>query len=109
MEDMEKIGNWAFIVGVLLAIIAGFVAIPQITLILVVLGVIVGLLNVSAKETEGFLLAAIALGIAGSANLSSIPGVGPALTALLGNVRVLVAPAIVIVALKALYDTASSK
>ena len=52
----ESIGKWAFILGVVIAVIAGLVGgwaaaySPWILLVLVVLGLIVGFLNISAKE-----------------------------------------------------------
>ncbi|MBI4150862.1 hypothetical protein HY492_01935 [Candidatus Woesearchaeota archaeon] len=103
-----KIGHWAFIVGILLAIIAGLV--PQlqtstITWILVILGLVVGLLNISAKETTEFLVAVIALLIVGSAG--AIPALGGIVLAILANIVALSAPAALIVALKAIYGLAA--
>ncbi len=103
-----KIGHWAFIVGILLAIIAGLV--PQlqtstITWILVILGLVVGLLNISAKETTEFLVAVIALLIVGSAG--AIPALGGIVLAILANIVALSAPAALIVALKAVYSLAA--
>lgn len=111
MAKHTTTGHWAFILGVLLAIIAGLV--PQlqtttITWILVLLGLIVGFLNVTIKETQEFLIAAIALLLIGTAK-----GIVPVVTTgiigtILGNILVFVAPAALIVALKAVYDLASA-
>lgn len=103
-----KIGHWAFIVGVLLAIVAGLI--PQlqtvtVTWILVILGLVVGLLNISAKETTEFLVAVIALMIVGSAG--AIPALGGIVLAILANIVALSAPAALIVALKAIYALAA--
>ncbi len=103
-----KIGHWAFIVGILLAIIAGLV--PQlqtstITWILVILGLVVGLLNINAKETTEFLVAVIALLIVGSAG--AIPALGGIVLSILANIVALSAPAALIVALKAIYALAA--
>ena len=99
----KKVGHYAFIVGVVLAIIAGIIVTnnPWIVLALVILGLIVGFLNITAKETTEFLVAAIALIAAGGANLTIIPYVGDYLTAILGYIAVFVAPAAIVVALKA--------
>lgn len=104
----KKIGHYAFIVGVVLAIIAGIIVTnnPWIVLALVILGLVVGFLNVSAKETTEFLVASIALIAAGSANLTIIPYVGDYLTAILGYIAVFVAPAAIVVALKAVKQLA---
>ena len=72
---------------------------------LTILGLIVGFLNVSGAETRGFLLAAIGLILAAS-SLASMPYVGGYLTAILGNIVVFIAPAVLVVALKSLFETA---
>ena len=103
-----KIGHWSFIVGVLLAIIAGLI--PQlqtstVTWILIILGLVIGLLNITAKETTEFLVAVIALLIVGSAG--AIPVLGGIILAILANIVALSAPAALIVALKAIYSLAA--
>ena len=76
--------------------------------VLAILGVIVGLLNVTREDTERFLLAAIAFGLSATA-LSTLPlGLGFQLTNMLGYVAAFVAGAMVVVALKALFQTARS-
>ena len=73
-----------------------------ILIVLVVLGIIIGLLNVNHKESSGFLLAGLALVVVsffGQATLSIIPQIGSVLSALL----VLFVPAVIIVALKAMF------
>lgn len=103
-----KMGHWAFIVGILLAIIAGLI--PQlqtttITWILVILGLVVGLLNITARETTEFLVAVIALMIVGSAG--AIPALGGIVLSILANIVALSAPAALVVALKAIYGLAA--
>jgi hypothetical protein len=71
----------------------------------VVLGVIVGLLNVTGEETQGFLIAAIAFTVAATA-LSSIPFIGGLLTAIMSYIGAFVSGAMVVVALKALFQSA---
>jgi hypothetical protein len=64
---MESLGKAAFVVGVLLAIFGGIwggVAHPTneaIIIILIIAGVLIGLLNITAKETSAVLLATAAL------------------------------------------------
>ena len=116
----EKIGEYAFLVGVVIAVLAGIASgavvayAGEIAAILVILGVIVGLLNVSDKEMTPFLVAAIALmipGIAGGAAgiFSAIPTVGAYIDSILGLITVFVAPAAIIVALKAVYALGSGR
>lgn len=117
--DKAKIGNWAFILGVILAILGGALGgylsayAPWITLLLVILGLIVGFLNISQKETMEFLIAAIALVVVGTAaQLSTIDSVVPLLgsmiQAMVANVAVFVTPAALVVSLKAVYSLSKS-
>jgi hypothetical protein len=68
---------------------------------------IVGFLNVSSKEAQGFLIAAIARMISASA-VQSLPLVGELVTGIMAGVVVFVSPAILVVAIKALLDTAQN-
>lgn len=107
-QDVSKVGEWAFLGGFILAILVGFIpgVLSQslVSLVLVVLGILVGLINISAKETHGFLLATVALLVAGAAGLQTLPVVGGIVNAILTNIVSFVAPASVIVALKAVYE-----
>jgi len=103
----SKLGHWAFIVGILIAIIAGLVPAwqtPTITWVLVILGLIVGLLNITAKETVEFLVASIALLVIGSAG--AIPALGTIILSVLANIVAFVAPAGLVVALLSIYKLA---
>ena len=108
----HKLGHYAFIIGVIIAIVAGIferaIKPETATLILVVLGIIVGFMNVSAKETTSFLVAAIALLIAGTANVDiiSVAGLGGILSAILSNIAVFVAPAAIVVAVRTVFALA---
>ena len=104
---MEKIGHWAFLLGVALAVLAGLV--PQwqtATMVwaLAVLGLVVGILNVQARETTEFLVATITLMVVGSAG--ALPSLGLLVTSVLSNIVAFVAPAALVVALKALWQMA---
>jgi len=106
----KKVGHYAFLAGILLALLAGlikdFLPADTTSLILVILGLVVGFLNVTAKETVEFLVAAVALMLAGAANLTIIPGMGVYLQAILNYIVVFVAPAAVVVAFKGIYALA---
>jgi len=104
----QRIGSYSFIAGVVISILAGFGSLTGDlpVLILVLLGLIVGFLNVSVKETTDFLVAAVALIMAGTANISAIPMVGEILQGALANITVFVAPAAIVVALKDIYALA---
>jgi len=104
----EQIGGWAFIIGLVIAVLAGLVTVPAYlsTWVLVILGLIVGFLNIGDKETTSFLIAAIALLVVGGAGLGAIPTVGGYLESVLTFVVVFVAPAAVVVAVKQFYNIA---
>ena len=109
MAKSKGIGGWAFILGVVVAVLIGlFGSLSQLWLaILVVLGLLVGFLNVTGGESTDFLLAAVALVIVaafGRDVLSAIALLGRVLEAMIA----FVVPATVIVALKAIYSLARS-
>ena len=104
---MDKVGRWAFIVGLVLCVLAAFLSFSWFSFVLVILGLIVGFLNVTSKEAQGFLIAAIALTISASA-VQSLPLVGELVTNIMAGVVVFVSPAILVVAVKALLETAQN-
>lgn len=106
-------GAWAFIIGLILAIVVALVsalggtAVPTwAVIVLAIIGIIVGLLNVTGRETQRFLIAAIAF-------LLSFSSLGKVIEALKLNwvgvdtffylLSIFVAPAAAIVAIKALF------
>ena len=104
--NRQFFGKWAFIVGLVLAVLAGLLFQPGWALwVLAILGVIVGLLNIATEETRGFLLASIALTISATA-LNTLPIIGTALSYVLPFVVAFVAGATIVVALKELFQTA---
>lgn len=115
---MEKqIGNYSFIIGVIIAVVLGLAttvlggAKAWLLSLLVVLGLVVGFLNVSGKETKEFLLVTVALVIvafAGSAQetLADVRVIGPYLGDIFGNILAFVVPASVVVALKEVWELA---
>ena len=106
---MEMVGKVAFIVGLLLAIVAGII--PSVAgfaytaLILVILGLVVGFLNVAEKNVVKLLVAIVALGVVGAAALSVIPALDVYLVAILNNFLVFVGAAGLVVAVKAVVET----
>jgi len=112
----NKFGHYAFIAGVLLAFIVGLfpLAVAKanvqmgVIIVLVLLGLLVGFLNITGKETTQFLVASIALMGGGAAlgGLKVIPLVGDLIYNILLYIAVFVAPAALVVALKAIYSLA---
>ncbi len=109
--EIHKVAHYTFFVGLLIAIVAGLfrtIVSPEILVTtLVILGFIVGLFNLTAKETIPFLVAAIALMLAGIVNLGLIPGVGLYLRSILTNIVVFVVPGAILVGLKTIWKLAS--
>lgn len=119
----KKIGAYSFIVGIIIAVILG-VAIglnlslgaqttAWLTSILIILGLLVGFLNVTGKDTKDFLLVSTVLVIvayAGGASsaLGSVEIIGPVLKGVFDALLAFVVPATVIVALKELVELAQS-
>lgn len=110
MKELQKLGKWAFIGGVLVAILAGLAGtvlpVGTVAIVLVVLGLVVGFLNVEVKETTSFLIAGLVLFLLGAAGLENIPVIGVYLAPIFTNIAAFVAPAAIVVALKAVYDLA---
>ena len=107
-------GNWAFIIGVVLAIVLGLFGtyigyVTEITYLMIILGLIVGFFNIGHKDAVNFLIAAIALLAVGAAGLELLPVIGPYIGGILTQIAVFVAPAAVLVALKAVYELAYKK
>ncbi len=111
--EMKQLGPWAYILGVVIAILAGFImpANAMIALVLGVLGLIVGLLNITDKEVQLFLVASIAF-IVGASSLAAVAagvlagaplGVAAGLVSALQYLVSFTAPAAAIVGLLALY------
>ncbi|MBS3113490.1 hypothetical protein J4448_00150 [Candidatus Woesearchaeota archaeon] len=115
MAEGSKMGEWAFLIGIVIAIVVSLFTVNDavagwLVLFLVVLGLIVGLLNVSEKETTPFLVAAAALLITGTASssLAIIPVIGGYLQDIVLNIAVFVTPAAIVVALKAIQSLAKN-
>jgi hypothetical protein len=126
--EMEKIAHWAFVACVVIAIVMGLVvgymfynldsntsnANADVTLILLILGIIVGLITITAKEVTPFLIATIALIVASISNVWSPLSTIHALLAdwatyILNYIVAFVAPAAVIIAIKAVFAMEKSK
>lgn len=108
--ELHVIGHWIFLLGIVLSVVFGltFHDNSYVASILVLVGIIVGLLNIKAKETHHFLLATLALMVSAQ-TLKLVPVIGEALLNVLEYIVILVAPAAVIVSLLAIRKLASGK
>ena len=117
----NSIGAWAFLVGVVLAVVIGLSATifsfpnllaynAQIYAILVILGLIVGFLSISGKDSQTFLWAGAVLIIASSFGIDAVRGsligigIGDAVSSVFGALLALFVPATIVVALKTIFS-----
>ena len=108
---VQKIGSWSFLVGIVIAMAAGFWELNALIVsVLIVLGMIVGFLNVTGEETTPFLLATVSLVIVaavGQGVLGQVSDIGPKLQHVLATFITFIIPATIIVACKAIYSLAA--
>ena len=111
-KTLGMIGFIAFILGLVLAIVFGIVAPTNywVILVLVILGIIIGALNITGKEIMPLLLATIALIVVGGVfEPIKVIGIGAMVDNILKLVATLVAPAAVIAAVRALWQVGFPK
>ena len=132
--EMEEIARWAYIAFVVIAIIMGLAvgymandkhplgwADPDVQningyvlIIMLILGIIIGITSITAKEVTPFLIATIALVVAANANVwSPLSEIHTLLdywaTAILSYIVAFAAPAAVIIAIKSVLAMAKEK
>lgn len=100
------LGRWAFLIGVVLALVFGFLsAASWLPWVLVALGLIVGLFNISEREISTFLTAGtvlVLMGYFGGQTLSSVPY----LSVVFDNLLTLFVPATIVVAVRSVFELA---
>lgn len=107
------IGLLAFLVGIILAIVGGigYHANSDITLTLVIVGILVGVLNITGKEVLPLLIAAIALIVVGLTQgftpLNKLGvSAGTKLNDIVGYIAIFITPAAIISAIRAIWAVA---
>jgi hypothetical protein len=128
--EMEVISRWAYVLFVIIAVVAGLVvgymawsegswaAVANVNgvvlLVMLVLGIIIGITSITAKEVTPFLIATIALVVAASANVwSPLDQIHALLdfwaTGILNYIVAFAAPAAVIIAIKEVLTMVKQK
>jgi len=120
----NSIGAWAFLIGVILAIIIGLLAwlipVSSITkyssfiyLVLVILGIIIGAsINVTGKDSQTFLITGAVIVLVSRFGMESVRGsligigAGETVASIFASLLALFVPATVIVALKSVFGLA---
>lgn len=106
----NMIGRWAFLIGVVLAVVLGFMSAGAgLTsgwlMVLALIGLIIGLFNIADHEVQPFLMSGAVLIIAaafGSTVMSTVPVLDGILNAMLA----IFVPATIIVAIKNVFGFA---
>jgi len=109
----KRVGKIAFWAGIPFAILLGVLNNYNILSlawgagILAIAGLVIALLNVKKKEVKGMLTASIALLVLAffPSNLTAIPLIGGLLVTILNHIGFVVAPIVLILAVKELYKT----
>lgn len=100
------LGRWAFLIGVVLSVLFGIISgWSWLPVLLVVLGLVVGFLNIGDKEVHQFMMAGtvlVLMGYFGGQTLSSVSYLG----AIFNNLLTLFVPATVVVAVKSVFALA---
>ncbi len=106
-KSFTRISRWCFILGLIIALAAGFSNLSTTPIILFLIGLVVGLLNFSIKNSSSFLIGIIALLLIGMSGLQSISILSSQFTqmailaiAILRNFVAFVAAVGIIIALK---------
>ena len=126
--EMEKIARWAFGACVIIAIVMGLIVgymhynldpnyanvNGYVTLVLLILGIIVGLISITSKEVTPFLIATIALIVASISNVwGPLTTIHELLydwaTIILNYIVAFTAPAAVIIAIKSVFAMERTK
>ena len=120
----NSIGAWAFLIGVILAVIIGLftklIPIPALTkyssfiyLILVILGIVVGgSINATGRDSQTFLITGTVIVIVSRFGMESALGsligigIGDFVSSIFGALLVLFIPATIIVAVKTVFGIA---
>jgi hypothetical protein len=106
------VGSWGFLIGIILAVVLGlgFAQAYGAVLLWVVflLGIIVGLLNISHGETSAFLTSGTVLVLVSflGVQVGVFEGVAPVISNILKGILTLFVPATIIVALRAVFGLA---
>ncbi|MDD3244591.1 MAG: hypothetical protein PHU47_00385 [Candidatus ainarchaeum sp.] len=110
---IQRLGAYAFLIGILFSIVfaifPSLTGVTWVTLILLLLGILIGLLNIEDKDIIPFLLAAIVLIATSATPLGTLPLVGAFLHRVVVNFVSFVSPAALIVSIVAILRIANSK
>jgi len=111
-ETLALVGFVALVAGMAVAMMGGVFARDNgaVVLIMVILGIMIGILNITPREQVPFLVAAIALVVVGRASFAPlddvVKGLGASLGSIVSYMAALMAPAAIINAVRAVWSLA---
>lgn len=110
MRDSNVIGSWAFLIGLIIAVIFSFVELNAVwSTVLILIGLIVGLFNIADKEVTPFLMSGVVLVIVSSLGADVVGELGiDFVQNLLSNLLLVFVPATIIVAIKNVFSLAKN-
>ena len=108
-NTLGKVGSWAFLIGVVLAVVLGALGQMNSTVlwILALIGLVIGLLNIADEEATPFLMSGAVLIIAASLGAEAIGAIG-VFERILNALLVIFVPATIIVAIRNVFSLARS-
>jgi len=112
MNGAHLLGSWSFLVGIILAVLLGLglTGPYQATMLWIVflLGIVVGLLNITHDETASFLTSGTILALVSFLGVQAgvFDAVAPVIGNILRGILTLFIPATIIVALKGVFGLA---
>jgi len=106
-NSSSSLGGLAFLIGIVLAVVLAALGTltPTWTLIIVIIGLIVGALNVSESESSGFMMAGVVLIIASAFGGSAVSAVS-LLSDIFDALLLIFVPATIVVAIREAYSAA---
>lgn len=107
------VGSWSFLIGLVLAVLLGLglggAYASTLVWVIFLLGIVVGLLNITHDEANAFLVSGTVLVLVsylGAAAVESVTIANYSMAALLKGVLTLFVPATIVVALKSVFQLA---
>ena len=108
-KESNILAGWAFLVALLIAVVLGpFITIgPNVAIALVVIGLIVGLLNVSSEEASSFMMSGAVLVVVTALSGNVLSGVWR-LSGVLEALLLIFVPATIVVSVKNAFSVAKN-
>ena len=114
----NKVIAYAFTTGVVVALILGLIsaivpatAVPYLTSLLILAGIVVGFFNITPTETSNYVLFVTAIVVVTSLSqglLAAVQYIGPYLESVLASIMAFIVPSVIVVGLRAVLNLAEN-